>query len=124
MLYYSKTPFAHSSVMFRKNLIQKAGFYPVDAPLMEDNLLWGNALIAGLKFANIPEYLLKYRIDKDFFFRRSGISYGWNFIKKRFIINKLLKLPVYSYLLIGLIGLIKMMPSFILKYFYLAAKND
>lgn len=122
-LYYTKAPFAHSSVMYRKNLIEKAGLYPLDAPLMEDNVLWGNTLIAGLKIANIPEYLLKYRIDKNFFVRRSGITYGWNFIKKRLSINRSLKFPAYSYMLICFIGLIKMLPSFVLKFLYLAARK-
>jgi glycosyltransferase involved in cell wall biosynthesis len=117
-LYYTRAPFVHPSVMFRKNLIERAGFYPVDAPLIEDNLLWGRALIAGLKFANIPEFLFDYRVDKDFFIRRSGITYGFNFIRRRIFINKALGFPVYSYILLLIIGIIKMMPSFILRLVY------
>jgi len=86
--YFTRTPFAHSSVMYRRELIEVAGFYPTDAVLMEDNVLWGRALSKRLQFANIPEYLLKCRIDENFFIRRSGISYGWNFIMRRFKINK------------------------------------
>jgi hypothetical protein len=122
-LFYMWAPFAHPSVMFRKSLIETAGFYPTDTIFMEDNVLWAKALKAGLRFANIPEYLLKFRKDGDFYNRRSGIKYGWNFIITRFKINRSLKLPIYSYLFSFLIGIIKMMPSFILRYIYMAARR-
>jgi glycosyltransferase involved in cell wall biosynthesis len=113
--YITRAPFAHSSVMFRRSLIETAGFYPENTVLMEDNLLWGNALKQGLKFANIPEYLLKFRIDKNFFKRRSGVRYGWNYIRTRFAINKMLGSGFVSYLFSFCIGVIKMLPPFILK---------
>lgn len=122
-LYYTRSPFAHPSVMYRRNLIEIAGFYPTDTVLMEDNALWGKALKAGLKFANIPEYLLSFRKDKYFYNRRSGLKYGLNFIKTRFKINKSLKFPVYSYMVLFLIGVIKMMPPFMLRYIYIAARR-
>ena len=94
--YYTRTPFAHPSVMYRRKLIEIAGFYPTDTVLMEDNVLWGKALKKGLRFANIPEFLFRFRIDKEFYKRRSGFKYGWNFIKTRFKINRSLKFPIYS----------------------------
>ncbi|MDO9580629.1 MAG: glycosyltransferase [Bacteroidales bacterium] len=120
--YRARTPFAHPSVMYRRSLIEIAGFYPINTILMEDNVLWGRALKAGLKFANIPEYLLKFRIDEDFYMRRSGYKYGWHYIINRFKINKLLKLPLYVYIISFLIGIIKMMPSFILKWSIVARR--
>jgi len=120
--YYIRAPFAHPSVMYTRDLIRLAGFYPTDTILMEDNVLWGKAIILGLRLANIPEYLLKFRIDKDFYKRRSGIKYGWNFIKTKFKINKSFKLPVYSYILLIVVGSIKMMPSFVLRYVYMIVR--
>ena len=117
-LYYTRTPFAHPSVMYRRNLIETAGFYPDNTVLMEDNVLWGRALEAGLMFANIPEYLLKFRKDEGFYKRRSGIKYGWNFIITRFKIIRALNFPVHSYFLLVMVGIIKMLPSYILKHFY------
>ena len=117
--YFTKTPFAHSSVIYKRELIEKVGFYPTDTILMEDNVLWGMALKAGLKFNNIPEYLLKFRKDKDFYKRRSGLKYGWNFIKTRFKLNRSLKFPVYTYIFSFLIGLIKMIPSFLIRHIYI-----
>jgi glycosyltransferase involved in cell wall biosynthesis len=109
--YLTRTPFAHASVMFRRELIEKAGLYPTDTILMEDNVLWGRALKVGLKFANIPKCLFKFRIDKNHFKRRSGFRYGWNYIRSRFSINRSLSFPFYSYFFSLSVGFIKMMPS-------------
>jgi glycosyltransferase involved in cell wall biosynthesis len=114
--YFTRSPFAHSSVMYRRQLIETAGFYPTDTVLMEDNVLWGRALKCDLKFANIPEYLLKFRIDKDYYRRRSGVKYGWNYIRTRFAINRALRSGFVSYPLTVGVGLIKMLPPFILKF--------
>jgi glycosyltransferase involved in cell wall biosynthesis len=121
--YYTRTPFAHPSVMFRRQLIETAGFYPTDTMFMEDNVLWGRALIAGLQLANIPEYLIKFRIDKDFYKRRSGFKYGWNNIKTRFEINRSLKFPLKAYLLVSFIGIAKMIPALFLRLIYRAARK-
>jgi glycosyltransferase involved in cell wall biosynthesis len=118
--YFTRTPFAHPSVLFRRELIEQAGFYPTDTVLMEDNVLWGNALKSGLRFANIPEYLFKFRIDRDFYKRRSGLKYGWNYIKTKFRINHNLGLPFYYYIVSIAYGTIKMLPSFIIKLIYSA----
>lgn len=109
-IYYTRAPFAHPSVMYRKDLIEVAGFYPVDTILMEDNVLWGRALKAGIKFENIPEFLFMFRKDNNYYMRRSGLRYGWSYIKTRFILIKSVNLPVYSYLISFLVGIIKMLP--------------
>lgn len=121
--YYTRTPFAHPSVIYRRELIEESGFYPVNTHLMEDNALWGRALQNGLKFANLPEFLIKFRIDEGFYKRRSGIRYGINFIKERLRINRSLKFPVYASLILISEGIIKMMPPFFLRIFYLINRS-
>jgi glycosyltransferase involved in cell wall biosynthesis len=121
--YFIRTPFAHPSVIYKRELIEKAGFYPTNTVLMEDNVLWGKALKSGLRFANIPEYMLKFRIDKNYFKRRSGIRYGWNFINKRIEICKSLNSPLFFYIVAILIGIFKMSPSLTLKYIYVIANK-
>lgn len=116
--YYFRTPFAHSSVMYRRELIEKAGFYPVDTMLMEDNVLWGRALSHGLMFANIPEFLLKFRIDRHFFKRRSGFRYGRNYIKSRYSVLRGLSAPFYAYVFTACNGLIRMVPQPLFKLIY------
>lgn len=116
--YYTKAPFAHPSIMYRRGLIEKAGFYPVDTVLMEDNALWGKALKGGLKFANIPEFLFKFRIDRDFYKRRSGFRYGWSYIRTKFKVNNALDTPLYGYLIPLVRGFLMMLPVFFLKTLY------
>jgi glycosyltransferase involved in cell wall biosynthesis len=121
--YFTKTPFAHPSVIFRRGLIEQAGNYPTDTVLLEDFILWGRALKCGSKFANYPEYLLKFRMDDNFLNRRTGITYGWSFIINRFRISHALHFPIYTYPFTVLVGLIKMIPTFLLRYFYKASRN-
>ena len=113
--YMTRTPFAHSSVMYRRELIEKAGFYPEDTIFMEDNVLWGRALYSGLRFANIPEVLHRFRKDMEFYKRRSGIKYGLNYIKTKCDLIKILKHSFYSYIVTLLIGIYKMIPSIKVK---------
>ena len=116
--YFLRAPFAHSSVMFHRKLIEIAGFYPTNTVLMEDNILWGYALKKGLKFANLPEYLLKFRRDKNFYKRRSGIRYGWNFIKSKTRINRSVGSTLAYTLIIFFSGLFKMLPPFLSRFLY------
>lgn len=113
--YYTRTPFAHSSVMFHRRLTEVAGYYPEDTYLMEDNVLWGRALANNLLFANIPELLLKFRIDGNFYNRRSGFKYGLNYMKTKFRLVRNLDLPVPCYFFSLCAGIAKMLPSFVLS---------
>ena len=120
--YYTRTPFAHPSVMYSRQLIEKAGFYPTDTILMEDNVLWGRALKEGLRFANIPEFLFRFRIDRDFYKRRSGIKYGFNFVKIRSKNLREFRSPFIYFLFTYLTGCIKMLPPFFIRHIYSSIK--
>lgn len=52
-------PFVHSSVMFRKEVIDKSGGYIIERDTYEDFDLWSRFLNHG-KLANIPEILIDY----------------------------------------------------------------
>lgn len=116
--FYISNPFAHSSVMFRRRLIEIAGFYPENTFLMEDYALWCSAMSRNLVFENIPEYLHKFRVDRTFYQKRSGFLYGWKYIKTKFSFNRKLSLPLKSYILSILLGMIRMMPPVLLKLAY------
>lgn len=116
--FLKRSPFAHPSVMFRRIMVEKAGFYPTNTLRLEDYIFWSNALKSGLLFANLPEYLLQFRRDRDFYRRRSGIKFGFNYIIVRFEINKALGAPFSIYIRSIIIGLVRMMPDFFLKYIY------
>ena len=68
----------HPTVMYRRSYIEKAGLYALDTYFGEDTMMWANGFAAGCKFANVPEYLFKFRLDDNFFERRRG----WKLLKK------------------------------------------
>ncbi len=57
---------SHPTVMIRKEVLGAVGFYrePADSPFgfPQDYDLWSRLIVKGVKFANIGEPLLKYRI--------------------------------------------------------------
>lgn len=59
-----KCPFIHPSVMFRKQAVMDAGFYPKNALTFEDHLLWKKLLNFG-KVCNLPQKLLKARFNPE-----------------------------------------------------------
>lgn len=59
-------PIIHPTVIIRKKSIQKIGSYDPDSPhRQEDYELWIRAALSGLKFTNIQEPLLLYRVGRD-----------------------------------------------------------
>lgn len=69
-------PIVHPSVAFRKESILRVGSYNADIPRRQDYDLWIRAAIGGLKFANIPEYLLYYRFTNQYY-KKNGIGVVW-----------------------------------------------
>jgi glycosyltransferase involved in cell wall biosynthesis len=59
---YQHCPFIHSSVMYRKDSILKAGGYSSDAHNFEDHLLWTRLVDHG-KMINIRQQLIKVRFN-------------------------------------------------------------
>ena len=59
-----KCPFNHPSVMYRKEAVIKAGYYPKSALTFEDHLLWKKMLTVG-KVANMHEVLVNYRFNPE-----------------------------------------------------------
>ncbi|MGD9781182.1 MAG: glycosyltransferase [Kiritimatiellia bacterium] len=59
-------PFIHSSVMLKKSRFEAAKLaYDSAFPVAQDFDLWDRALEAGLSAANLPEYLIAYRVHEN-----------------------------------------------------------
>lgn len=59
-------PLCQPSVMLRRSVIDTFGGYqPSDHAVGEDYAFWSRLIQAGVKFANLPEPLLFYRIHED-----------------------------------------------------------
>ncbi len=59
-----KCPFNHPSVMFRKQAVINAGYYPKNALTFEDHLLWKKMLETG-KVHNLKDVLVQYRFNPE-----------------------------------------------------------
>lgn len=65
------SPFAHPTVCFRRAAIDLLGGYSNKYYLCEDVELWFRAVGLGLRFGNVQQVLLDFRINERFFKRRS-----------------------------------------------------
>ena len=70
----SRCALNHVTVMFRKDSVLKAGNYQ-DWFWNEDYYLWVRMMIAGCKFANLPDVLVNVRSGSDQYARRGGRKY-------------------------------------------------
>lgn len=70
----SRCALNHVTVMFRKKAVLKAGNYQ-DWFWNEDYYLWVRMMMAGCKFANIPDVAVNVRSGADQYARRGGKKY-------------------------------------------------
>lgn len=103
---FRRNPFAHSTVMFRTDIIKQAGGYDTTIRYGQDYELWLR-VSSHVRFANLKD-ILCYRASD------SGISYTkqnaqmWQYIKTQFRYLRLLKRPLhdYRYLLVPLLTIL------------------
>ena len=69
-----RSAFNHMTVMFKKNMVLKAGNYE-DGLYMEDDLLWLNMIAAGARTGNVDQILCRVRVGAGMFERRGGLRY-------------------------------------------------
>lgn len=112
----------HPTVMFRKSYIEKAGFYSLDTYFGEDTMMWAQGFAAGCKFANVPEYLFRFRLDDNFFKRRRGWKHAKGIFTLRHRVNKMLHFGLSADLWALAYAGAKMMPICILNLIYKNAR--
>lgn len=112
----------HPTVMFRRSFIEKAGLYSLDTYFGEDTMMWCQGFYYGCQFANLPEYLFKFRLNDDFFNRRRGWKHAKAILKLRWKVNRMLRYPLKAYLYAFAYAGAKMMPKQILNLIYKRAR--
>ena len=112
----------HPTVMFRRSYIEKAGLYSLDTYFGEDTMMWANGFANGCRFANLPEYLFKFRLNDDFFNRRRGWKHAKGILTLRWKVNKMLHYPFKAYLYAIAYAVAKMMPTKLLNLIYRKAR--
>lgn len=108
----------HPTVMFRRSYFEKAGLYPTDTYFGEDTMMWAQGFKNGCHFANLPEYLFKFRLDKNFFQRRRGWKHAISIFVLRRCVNRMLGFGVKENCYALLYAIAKMMPTKILDLIY------
>lgn len=108
----------HPTVMFRPSYFEKAGLYPEDTYFGEDTMMWVNGFKNGCRFANLPEYLFKFRIDSNFFKRRRGWKHAKSIFFLRRQVNEILGFGLKADFYAIFYAMAKMMPTVILNVIY------
>jgi glycosyltransferase involved in cell wall biosynthesis len=103
-----RNPMAHVTVMYRRSYFEKAGLYPSVA--LEDGLYWMQGFLAGCRFHNLPEYLVRVRRTDAFLKRRSGLRKQWEELKIKWHINWKLRFGLASYIYALAVFVIQLMP--------------
>lgn len=71
-----RCPFNHTTVMFRKSIVENIGYYKNYGAVGDDYELWARLLINGYKAYNIQEALVHNRTGREMLTkRRRGINY-------------------------------------------------
>lgn len=108
----------HPTVMFRRSYIEKAGVYSLETYFGEDTMMWAQGFYYGCVFANLPEFLFKFRLNDDFFSRRRGWKHAKGILKLRWQVNKMLGYPLKAYIYAIAYAVAKLMPKGILNLIY------
>lgn len=69
-------PIIHPTAVLRKSAIERVGSYDPAVRKRQDYDLWFRCLEGGLRFANVPEVLLEYRITDDHY-QRNDVQVAW-----------------------------------------------
>ncbi|WIG78060.1 glycosyltransferase [Photobacterium damselae] len=119
----TRCPFIHPSVMFRASVFTKGHRYPENTTLTEDMALWFQLLNDGIKFSNLNEVLLDYRLNENTINRRKGFKKAMSEINIR--TKNMLSLKQVNFKNISLIGariVFHLMPSTLVKLAYKKAR--
>ena len=84
------------TVMFRKKDVDAVGGY-LDWHCEEDYYLWLRMYLAGMKFANIDEVLVRVRVGEEMYRRRGGWKYFASEAKLQgyMLKHKIIGVPTY-----------------------------
>ena len=115
----SRAPFNHVTVMFKKDVILKAGGYR-NLYCFEDYDLWARIAVENLKMQNLSGVLVLVRINENLYKRRGGWKY---FKSNKAVQDELFKLGVISFPLYCVNVIVRftvqvLMPSFARSLFY------
>ena len=90
-----RDPLAHPAVMFRARYFEKvADGYRNEYRKNQDTMLWFDGFMNGCVFANLPETVLHFRVNDDFYNRRNGWKRARQMLYDRLMMNKALRYDI------------------------------
>jgi hypothetical protein len=114
-----RNPFNHPAIMARMKIFKSGFRYDPAAHLVEDYKLWVTLAMNGFTFGNIQEPLLRFRVDPDFYSRRSGIQKAFIELKVKYRAMEGLKdYRISNFIYLLLYFFLRLSPPFILKMIY------
>lgn len=111
-----RSPFAHPTVMMRREIIDKGFLYNESFSKSEDLEFWMRLKKNNFRFYNLSGILLNYRIGEDFGKKRSGSQLKSNH-KARYI-NFSWKYPISGFLSLFVTKIYMITPLFLVEKFY------
>lgn len=112
-----RSPLIHPTVMFRGGIIEKLNY---DTKLMntQDYYLWVDLLADGVRFHNLQQNLLYFRVSNSFYKRR-GVRKIINEVSGRFYaMRKLKQLNIKNIFYVAILICIRLSPELIKKFCY------
>jgi len=115
----ARVPIAHVSVCFRDSYFKKAGLYPENGHITnEDTLMWLKGFKHGCRFANIDYIGVTVRVSNNFFNRRRGFKKVWYDFKNRIEVTRELNYGIGGYFYAFGMAFINLLPSALKKLAY------
>lgn len=110
----SRCPMNLVTVMLKKKSVLEVGGY-IDWFCEEDYYLWIRMALAGMKFANINDCLVKVRVGQEMYARRGGMKYfkSEEGIQRYMLKHHLISVPRYIYNVGGRFAVQVMMPNWL-----------
>ena len=114
-----RDPMAHPAVMFRARYFEKVvGGYRNEYRKNQDTMLWFDGFMNGCVFANIPDTVLHFRVNDDFYNRRNGWKRAKQMLRDRLKMNKALGYDISANLFAFAMFCMTISPSWVKKILY------
>jgi glycosyltransferase involved in cell wall biosynthesis len=115
----TRSPFNQMTVMLKKEDVLKAGGYRT-YHLFEDYDLWVRMAAAGLKMQNLPDTLVKARVDANLYARRGGYKYfkSNKALQDQLLALGMISIPLYIFNIILRFTVQVLMPNYLRGLFY------
>lgn len=117
-----RNPLAHPTVMMRKECVENGFFYDESFDKAEDLELWLRLKKSGYVLANLPVFLLKYRINGDLSLKRKHDNWEYNYKARKKNFNY--KTPIFSMIGLAVSYLYTKLPKSIIRAAYYKENNN